>query len=213
MATQALRSDERVAFVGKTGSGKTFMARYLTAGLTRFVAFDPKGTIGLAGANRATTWNVEDWSPTGVKQLMAKGNKPARLRVPGPGPDDDPFGYWIPFLRAIFDMGNVTLYIDEMYAVNKPGGLPSPELMALYTRGRELGIGVYAATQRPTLVPLVMLSECEWLFTFRLLLEQDRKRMAEICGPVVMNPIRTEHGYYLYNTAWDVPKLSAGLAA
>ena len=202
-----LLSNERVALVGKTGSGKTTMARLLTQSLTRFVVFDPKGTIGLA----AEEWNVEPWSRSGVQQLQRPKGK-ARLVVPGPGPDDDPFGYWIPFLRLLFELGNLTLYIDEMYAVNRPGTFPSAELMALYTRGRELGIGVYAATQRPTLVPLVMLSECEWLFTFRLLLEQDRKRMAEICGPKVLNQIRTPFGYWLYNTAWDEPKLSSGLA-
>lgn len=202
-----IRSNERVAFVGKTGSGKTTMARFLTRALGRFVVFDPKGTIGLA----AEAWNVEPWSERGLAQLR-KPKGLTRLVVPGPGPDDDPFGYWIPYLRAIFELGNVTLYIDEMYAVNRPGTFPSAELMALYTRGRELGIGVWAATQRPTLVPLVMLSECEWLFTFRLLLEQDRKRMAEICGPMVLDSVRDPYGYWLYNTAWDVPIYSRGLA-
>ena len=209
MADFRIRSNDRVALVGKTGSGKTYMARHLLAGLNRFVAFDPKGTIGLAEG--PDSWNVEPWSGAGYKKLQQGKN--ARLVVPGPGPDDDPFAYWMPFLRAIFELGNITLYIDEMYAVNRPGTFPSAELMALYTRGRELGIGVFAATQRPTLVPLVMLSECEWLFTFRLLLEQDRKRMAEICGPAVLNAIPNgyEHGYYLFNTAWNEPILSRGL--
>ena len=210
MAQLVIKSNERIALVGKTGSGKTYMARQLTIGLTRLVVLDPKGTIGLATGRDG--WNVEDWSRAGAKRLA--DGAPVRLRVPGPGPDDpDPFGYWMPFLRELFNAGDCALYIDEMFAVNRPGTFPSAELMALYTRGRELGIGVFAATQRPSLVPLVMLSECEWLFTFRLLLEQDRKRMAEICGTAVLAPVPPDqlHGYWLYNTAWGAPVYSSGL--
>lgn len=204
MTELAIRSDERVAIVGKTGSGKTYLSRVLTWGLERLVCFDPKSTLGLA-----QDWRLEDWTAKGRRDLLA--GKPVRLRVPGPSPDDNPETYWLPYLRDLYDAGDVVLFIDEVYGVIPPGKTPSPELTALYTRGRELGIGVFAASQRPKLVPLFMLSESDWFFTFRLLLEDDRKRMAEVCGPDVMASPSDPYGFWLYNVAWDAPIYSKGI--
>lgn len=204
----AIRTNERVLLVGKTGSGKSYMARALVAGIQRLIVLDPKGTLG---AEFAADWNLEDWSNRGA-QLLAKG-KPVRLRVPPPGPDADPVEYWRPYLLAAYEARNVTVYIDEMYGVVPAGRQMPPELQALYTRGRELGIGVYAATQRPSWIPLFAISESEWLFTFRLMLEDDKKRMAGIMGPLVLNGWADQYGYYLFSAQWNAPIYSRGLGA
>lgn len=204
MPAYAIRSNERVALLGKTGSGKTFAAHQLTRSLPRLVALDPKGTLGAA-----QEWGLTDWNER-IARDYARG-KPARIRVLPPGPDDDPYTYWLPFLRWFYESGNGTLYIDEIYGVTPPGRQPSPELTAIYTRGRELGLGCFAASQRPSWVPLFMLSEAEWILTFRLLLEEDRRRMAAICGPALLEPVRDPYGYYLFNTQWDTPVYSRGI--
>lgn len=118
-------------------------------------------------------------------------------------------GNWDAYFATIYGAGHVTVYIDEAYGIVPPGAKIPPMLNALYTRGRELGIGVWAATQRPSWIPLVMLSEAEWLFAFRLQLDADRKRMAELMGPEVMRPVRNPHGFWLYNVNWDVPRYYA----
>lgn len=204
-----ISSADRVLLAGQTGSGKSYMARALAARLPRLVCLDPKGTMPFDG------WtNVEDWSDQGAK-LLSSG-KPVRLRVPPHGPEIDPSEiarYWEPFLLAVYYAGDCCLYIDEMYGVSPPGRAPSPALTALYTRGRGLGIGVWAATQRPVWLPLFALSESTWFFMFRLLLEQDRIRMSQMMGPNVIVPFDDDFGYYLFRVGWREAIYSRGLGA
>lgn len=181
---------DRVAFVGKTGAGKTFLARSLLRSVKRLVVFDSKGTLG-AGAG----WNLTDWSWANERRL--RWGRAVRLRVPAPLDGD-----WEEYFRACYDARNVTLYIDEAYGVLGPGRRPGLYLTACYTRGRELGIGVWAATQRPSWIPLFMLSEAEWLFVFRLQLEEDRRRIASIIGSSGMRNLHG-HNVIVYNQAWD----------
>lgn len=196
-----IRASERVALVGKTGSGKTTLALYLTKSLSRLVVFDPKGTLWVP------EWRLEDWSKEGLQRL-AEGES-VRLRIPAPLNNN-----WEPYFTEIFSIGNCVVYIDEVYGIVPPGAKPGAMFTAMYTRGRELNIGVIAATQRPTWVPLFVLSEAEWLFVFRLQLQADRNRMAEIGGPELQEPIPAidEYGFYVYNSLWNEPIYLRGLS-
>lgn len=191
MASIALKTDERVAIVGRTGAGKTYLAERLVRGLSRLVVIDPKGTLA--------SWGLDDWSTT-VRRELRRG-EPVRARVVYPLDGD-----FEPVLAEIYEAGNITVYIDEVYGIVPPGSRPGPYFTALYTRGRELGIGVWAATQRPTWVPLFVLSEADWLFVFKLQLDEDRRRLAEILGGDVLRPITDRHGMWIYNVHWDRPR-------
>ena len=183
---------ERVALVGKTGSGKTYLAGRLTAALPRLVVLDPKGTL-------KGKWRLADWSDSRERQL--RRGDPVRVRVPAPLDGD-----WEPYLWAAYEAGNCTVYVDEVYGVVPAGSRTPAALTALYTRGRELGIGTWAATQRPSWVPLFVLSEAEWLAQFRLSLDADRKRMAGLmgAGAALDNP-PDKYGFYLFNQSWHRP--------
>lgn len=186
-----LQSNSRVAFVGKTGSGKTYAARLLTASLPRLIVFDPKGTL-------YEGWNLEEWNDRTAKQLE-KG-KPVRLRVPAPIDNR-----WEPYFETCYYAGDCTVYIDELYGV-LDGSRPGDYLRALYTRGRELNIGVWAATQRPSWVPLFALSEADWIFLFRLQMAVDRKRMAEIMGETAQRRELKNHEVLVYHQSWERPR-------
>jgi hypothetical protein len=110
--------------------------------------------------------------------------------------------------------GNVTVYIDESYGVTDPGSKPSRNLTSLWTRGRELGVGAWASSQRPSWVPLFEISEADHLFTFRLSLEEDRRRIAAFVGPEALDVIHDVNGVLYSRAEWEhpvyIPKLPFG---
>lgn len=192
--TMEIKPNERVLIAGKTGSGKTWFAGKLLSSIPRLIVVDPKGTLNDWGLNDPT---VRQW------RKLEKGEY-NRIRIRPPLTDDIEAWYEDLFER-IYDLGNVTLYIDEAYAVASPGSRPGRWLSALYTRGRERGIGVWAATQRPMWIPLFLISEADWLVVFRLNLAADRSRIASVAGDSVLDRVPDPHGFWLYHVEDDDP--------
>lgn len=179
---------------GKTGSGKTYLARRLLAHAPRLVVLDPKG--------RLDDWQCEDASRDTSRRLAAGDPVRVRYRVTGPDDDDD---LWTRALTDAYEAGDVVVYIDELYGVVEPGQRAPGILSAAYTRGREYGVGVWAATQRPTWIPLFALSESDHYFVFRLTLAEDRKRLAAFMGTDVETPITDPHGFFYARAVDDAP--------
>ena len=191
-----IRSDERILCSGKTGSGKTYLMRYLTKPLRRLVVLDGKGTLD--------NWDLVDLDRNSESLLFS--DKPVRIRARLPEREEAPEAYWDSILMKCYQAGDVTIYIDELYAVAPPNQKVLPALWTVYTRGREFSVGVWASTQRPVWIPLVALSEAEAYIVFRLTLEEDRKRMAAFIGPTALNVIRDQHGFYFARAEWDNPE-------
>ncbi len=193
---------ERVAFVGKTQSGKTHAAGILLGGVRRLIVIDPKGKLSNIARARADkySWQLTEWeSREGgtVRAAMERGEA-GRLRVPAPLS-----GNYESVFRWAYGLENVTVYIDEMYGT-ETGTRPGQWLNALYTRGAEMGIGVWAATQRPANVPVVMFSESEWTFLFRLTKPDDQKKMEQEIGPLARRKLHPRE-FLLYHDQFDNP--------
>ncbi len=189
-----LASNERVLIAGKTGSGKTYLAKYITRPIKRLIVLDGKGTL--------KDWGLEPWDSTTMRVLLR--GEPIRARaIPPIG--TDVLDYWEEVIVSCYRAGNVLVYIDELYAVAPPNVKPSNALWALYTRGRELGVGVWASTQRPVWIPLFALSEAEHFFVFRLQLQEDRQRMAAFMGEEVNRTIIDKHGFFYAASDADHP--------
>lgn len=188
-----VKSNQRVASIGKTGSGKTYLEQYLLAPIPRLIVLDGKGTLG------GKAWNLSSEGST-IRQLRNGG--PGRLRVVGADWSD-----WKPALELAWQCRNIVVYIDEMTLVCPNASSPPIELKRLYQMGRELNIGVHASTQRPRGVPQIMFSEADWVFLFRVSKPEDRKTVSDYGDEygTMREPIRDDHGFYAYHQSWRTP--------
>lgn len=194
MPPVTIKNTDRVFACGKTGSGKTYLMRQLTHSLTRLVVLDGKGTLG--------DWGLSPWDRE--SRSMLRNQEPVRVRVVW-NLGSDVFDFWEEIMEEIYQAGNVTVYCDELYALADKPGQVQPAIRAICTRGRELNIGFWSATQRPVSVPLVTLSEAEHFFMFRLTMDDDRSRMAEFMTQAVREPIRDVHGFWYMYAQEDAP--------
>jgi hypothetical protein len=72
--------------------------------------------------------------------------------------------------------------------------------MPVYTMGRELDVTVIASMQRPTRMPLYMITETDQQYVFRLNMPDDRKRMAAMIGDRAnTHPSEMEEYGFWYN--------------
>lgn len=188
-----VQADQRVVAVGKTGSGKSYLMRFLVQQLHRVMVLDPKATID------PKMWGLE-WATQAHLRTLAKG-KSAKILVRADSLEE--WGIW---LQHAWDIGKIVVYIDELYALVEFGQAKPPKILSrIYTQGREKEVGVWGATQRPSWVPMFTLSESDWFFAFRTQLQDDRARLAQLMGEEVMQPVPDKHGFWVYNTEWDSP--------
>lgn len=162
---------DRAVFVGQTGSGKTTLARRLLETRRYVVVLDAKGMIAWDGYVIVRSFR---------KLVEARAERVIYRPDPLLSADEDEleaFFSWV-YLRR-----HCTLYIDELFLPPViVGDVFPPHFGAVYTRGRELGIEVWAATQRPKRIPQNALSEAEHVYAFKLKMPQDRERVQEFTG-------------------------------
>lgn len=161
---------ERAIFLGQTGSGKTTLARYLLSKRKYVVIYDGKGMIQWPGYKRVTTLKqLVRIDPVKSPKILYQPeiNQLSKLQV-------DAFFKWI-YIRR-----HTTCYVDEVYSCIQ-NGVPDYYL-ACITRGRERGIEVWNSVQRPSWIPLNIMTESENYYVFRLILKEDRRRVMELTG-------------------------------
>ena len=179
-----IRSDERVLVVGKTGSGKTYASRLLLAKYPRVLYLDSLHRL-----------DMEVSSKQQAEELM--NGESFQICVD----DNDTF---TELVDAQFSNGDFVIYIDEVYGICPPQKAIPEIINRIWTRGRGNGIGAWAATQRPTWLPIFLLSEAEHYLVFRLQVEDDRKKIAKIVGESAMKMPKNEHGFTYYCPSKDV---------
>lgn len=178
--TIKLGQNDRGVLIGKTGCGKTTLARFLIEDDSKrwSVTWNPKGSDAVNG------WKHKH--VTSLSGLYDAADDEERRIVYTPSPflaedenDQKELFYWI------YENRNRRFYIDEATSIAYKGYSIPRFLLALLNRGRERGISTLTATQRPSGVPMNILSESEHYYIFKTLLPQDRQRVELITGLTV----------------------------
>lgn len=170
-----IRPSERVFFVGTTGSGKSYLADKLLDGVkVRKLIIDIKADVHRPEA--AYTDNVNE-----IPKLFDKH----RTVVYQP---EMPYK-WEEIDRAFqtaYEMGNVTVYNDERGGWQRPFDIELlPSEAHAIMRGRFRNVGVWSGSQRPSRIPVSVLSEANHIFAFLTRTKADRVKLGAVMGDKV----------------------------
>jgi hypothetical protein len=182
---------EHVTILGPTGSGKTYLA-YQLLGETAHPKLPGVVLVMKPRDPTVTSWSksvgfrrVKSWPP--MPSIWRPNDKPPG-HVLWPkhtfDPERDDYLLYAEFRKAMLDSykkGNRIVFCDEAYGLSNELGL-NRELVTLWTRGRSMNTGIWAASQKPTHIPLHAYNQAEHLFLARDPDKRARDRFSEIGG-------------------------------
>lgn len=182
---------EHVSWIGPTGSGKTHLALQL---LARSVSEDLPGYITVMKARDKT---VADFLRTHDRwrRILSFPPPPVLPGVTRPvgyalwphhthDPEADDARHEEIFHRAhrqLYVKGSNIIFDDEVVSLVREMGMKA-DLTRIWTKGRSIGSGLWAATQRPAMVPLEMYDQAQHLFLGPIKDRRSQDRFAEISG-------------------------------
>lgn len=163
-----LGKDERGAIIGPTGCGKTELAKQLLPAEGRLAIIDPKRLCSYAH-------NVEIFSD--ARKIVRA--KPDRF-IYRPKPDDlKRMDLYNLVYKYCYEKKNFFVYTDDVVAIMERTKYPAM-FQVCYQMGREHKVRMLSSFQRPSWLPMFLLSEACKLYAFRLVLSNDIKRIAEV---------------------------------
>lgn len=183
------RQGEHLTVVGPTDSGKTVLLRELAKIRARRRAEDgnPSRVTYLATKPRSKSVSELDW-PIVKRWPPTYGQWHVVVWPRSSDPEHaarQQAAIFRPLLKTIYVEGGQTVVCDELLDFTEP--LPDgmglkPIIVQYETKGRELDLSLFAATQRPRNVPRVVWSEPKWFGVFRIEDYDDLRRVREIGG-------------------------------
>ncbi|MEM3713472.1 MAG: type IV secretory system conjugative DNA transfer family protein [Nitrososphaeria archaeon] len=183
--------DERVLFIGMTGSGKTTLAVNLLKMLTNSTRIDILDTkIEPAFETIPNAVILESFKDVLNSDANVRIYRPTANEILSPDVLDR-------YLQYLYDNAPGLVYIDELLSLGAQAK-PNPGFLNLLTRGRSRYAACWYASQRPAWVSRFAFSEANKFFIFYLNDEKDRERVVSFtCKDVMRNP-RDKHGFWFY---------------
>lgn len=154
---------QRIAIVGPAGSGKTRVLKALCRMKRNVVVIDTK--------------LAENWDSVGVDASTLIGKRAGRYVWHADEEFVTEAGVQSRLYRNLLHSGPRVVAIDEGY-----DALPSRGLKVLATQGRGKRVSLIVGMQRPTQLPLFLITEANYYVVFALRLPDDRKRIEAALG-------------------------------
>jgi hypothetical protein len=185
------RAGEHVSFIGPTGSGKTFLMLPLLAKSTSpelpgyLTVMKPRDSTVGKFLKAHPTWKKATTFPP--PPVMPGQDKPSGyvvwpVHTNNPEADDERHKeIFLELHRKLYVRGDCIICDDEAVSLVREMKM-GPALVRIWTKGRSIGAGLWAATQRPAMVPLEMYDQAEHLFLAHDPDKRTRERFAEIGG-------------------------------
>ncbi len=169
-----LRGDQRITFMGQTGSGKSVLSRNLLKLARkkgwRIVIIDPKRDW-MSYLGKKYPYAEKGLGTVDSPHLVTEFQPKLAVQVFQPLEWNESCER---FFKAVIACRNTIVYIDEITQLASATQCPR-ELKLIWTQGRSLNIGAWCSTQRPKGIPIVIKDQSEVWFLFRINSKDDRK--------------------------------------
>lgn len=160
-----IKSDEHVCICGKTGSGKTNIAKLLWGSIQpgHGIILDVKHELSAYGYIAHSIQEINALLNSGKNAVYQGRNTKENFAA---------------IFEYAYNHGNTTIWIDEG-AIAVPEKRISDEAVQLYTAGRSRGAVAWTLTQRPAIVSKTAISQSTHYFIFNLIKSQDKKAVCD----------------------------------
>lgn len=205
-----IKPDEHVFIAGRTGSGKTFLAKKYLPGYENVVVLDTKGLVSwpeIPGTKWTGRKNHILVDGAGKLTLVTKladleGVETSKI-IYRPDFNELTQEYFNAFFKWIYQRQNTICWIDEAMSVS-PSPHTIPEFYkAILTRGRERNTAVWSLTQRPSGIAALIMSESTHFFVFDLNMPQDRDKLTDVTGAKQFLEKPGKYKFWYYHVEWE----------
>lgn len=159
-------SDQRVAIIGQTRMGKTFLAERLVKRQPRVLVIDSKHMVKWKGFHLTS-------SPHAALLESRVIYRPESGRPPN--------DFWMAAVRSLHDRGGGILLIDEGSYITSASQIPQGLADAIRLGG-ELGVGVWILAQESTTIHNTTLRQSDVIIMFYNQGQSDREKLAHVVG-------------------------------